>query len=211
MTGDAHAPEDELLKQAIAGDRAALSALLERHATSLRAQLLPQMPTRWQSVLSVEDVLQQTYADAFVDIRSLRSAETRTLQAWLLRLAKRNLIDAIRMLEAAKRGGDKRRIEATSREDSYVALHEMLGAVTNTPSRDARRQEAVGALDEAVSKLPETHRKVVQMYDLEGRSIEEVARAVGRTPGATYMLRARAHRMLAEAIGTPSKFFGDSM
>lgn len=206
-------PDDDnaLLTQAIAGDADALATLLERQGPVIRGQLIPQMPTRWQSLLSVEDVLQQTFADAFVDIKSLRTPDVRALHAWLLRLAKRNLIDAIRMLEAAKRGGDRKRVEATTREESFVALHEMLGAVTNTPSRDARRGEAISAMDVALAKLPEPHQTVIKQYDLESRSIEEVAKAIGRTPGATYMLRARAHRMLAEALGSPSKFFGDSM
>ncbi len=48
------------------------------------------------------------------------------------------------------------------------------------------------------------------MYDLEGRSVEDVAGALGRTPGAAYMLRARAHRWLREILGRSSDFFGNS-
>ena len=203
--------EPDLVGRAVRGDREALSLLLERVSPSVRAQLAPQMPTRWQSVLSLDDVMQQTYSDAFIDIGSLRATDERGLTAWLVRLATRNMIDAIRMLEAAKRGGDRRRVEAMSREDSYVALHEQLGAVSQTPSRDARRREAVGALDAALARLPEAYRTVVTLYDLEGQGIAEVASAVGRSEGATYMLRSRAHRMLAELMGSASRFVGDSM
>jgi RNA polymerase sigma factor (sigma-70 family) len=207
MPGD----DEVLISRAVEGDADALATLLEQIGPGLRPLLIPDMPTRWQAILSVDDVLQQTYSDAFLDIRSVKATDVGGLRAWLLRLAKRNMIDAIRMLEAAKRGGGHQRVEHQNREDSYVALHEMLGAVSNAPSRDARRREAVTALDQALARLPEAHRTVVTRYDLEGQPIAEVARALGRSEGATYMLRARAHRMLADLIGARSRFFGDSM
>jgi RNA polymerase sigma-70 factor (ECF subfamily) len=203
--------EDDVIARAVGGDHDALAKLLEQLGPGLRGQLIPEMPTRWQSILGVDDVLQQTYSDAFLDIRSVKATDINGLRAWLVRLAKRNIIDAVRMLEAAKRGGGRLQVEVQNREDSYVALHEMLGAVSNAPSRDARRREAVVALDRALARLPDAHRTVVTRYDLEGQPIGEVARAVGRSEGATYMLRARAHRMLAEMIGGASKYFGDSM
>jgi DNA-directed RNA polymerase specialized sigma24 family protein len=48
------------------------------------------------------------------------------------------------------------------------------------------------------------------MWDLEGHSVEEVAASLGRSPGAVYMLRARAHRQLAEIMGAPSRFLSGS-
>jgi DNA-directed RNA polymerase specialized sigma24 family protein len=48
------------------------------------------------------------------------------------------------------------------------------------------------------------------MYDLEGRPVQEVAQALGRSPGAVYMLRARAHRRLSEIMGTASRYVTDS-
>jgi DNA-directed RNA polymerase specialized sigma24 family protein len=47
---------------------------------------------------------------------------------------------------------------------------------------------------------------VIELYDLQERHIEEVAQSLGRSVGATYMLRTRAHRALAEALGSPSMF-----
>lgn len=205
------ADDGQLIARAIRGDQEALSCLLQRHAPDVRLQLSSQMPNRWRSLLSIDDVLQQTYADAFVAIGSLRATDAAGFKGWLAQLSKRNLIDAIRMLEAAKRGGDRRKVEAWSRDESYVALHEMLGAVSDPPSREARQREAIVALEDALGRLPDVHQRVVRMYDLDGCPIEDVANAIGRTVGATYMLRARALKMLSSLIGGKSKFFGDSM
>src|SRR5436190_709453 len=92
----------DLLPRAVAGDREALAALLERHGPAVRVRLRNAIPVRWQSVLSIDDVLQQTYADAFLDIERFDPAGSATFATWLKTLANRNLIDAIRALEAEK-------------------------------------------------------------------------------------------------------------
>jgi DNA-directed RNA polymerase specialized sigma24 family protein len=58
----------------------------------------------------------------------------------------------------------------------------------------------------AIGKLPDVYRQVVEMYDLKGHSADEVATALGRTQGAMFMVRKRAHRLLAELMGAPSRF-----
>ena len=57
-----------------------------------------------------------------------------------------------------------------------------------------------------VADMPIIYRTVVEMYDLEQRSVDDVARAVGRSPGAIFMLRSRAHRQLGALMGAASKF-----
>ena len=64
-------------------------------------------------------------------------------------------------------------------------------------------------LKKALESLPTAYRQVIEMYDLEGRPIEEVAVALKRSSGATYMLRSRAHRLLCEVMGTESKYLSE--
>ena len=81
---------EELLQQAVEGNREALSALLERHGPTVRAGLTTAIPQRWQAVLTVDDVMQQTYADAFLDIRRFVPHGTGSFVAWLTTIAKRS-------------------------------------------------------------------------------------------------------------------------
>ncbi len=60
--------DQSLLKQAASGDGRALADLLEEHTPTVRRSLAGKIPARLQSVLSVDDLLQQTYIDAFVNI-----------------------------------------------------------------------------------------------------------------------------------------------
>lgn len=206
MTGS----EAEMVRQAIAGDREGLTRLLEQYGPMARQRLAGRIPKRWQSVLSEDDVMQQTYVDAVRDIHRFVPQGEGAFLAWLVTLGKRNLLDAIRMLEAEKRGGGRVRVEARPRSESFVALYDMLGAVTSTPSRKVARAEAADWLEQAIESLPGAYRQAVQMLDIEGRSSREVAASLDRSIGAVYMLRARAHRLLGEMLGTGSRYFSDS-
>jgi len=201
--------EEELSDLALGGDADALAELFERFGPAVRAALAAEIPHRWQSVISADDVMQETYTDAFLGLSQFTPRGPGSFAAWLTTVARRNLLDALRMLEADKRGG-RRRIQGQGAEESLLALHDRLASTRSTPSRHASQKEAVAFLRSAIEQLPPKYRTVVEMYDLEGKPVTEVAAALGRSPGAVFMLRSRAHRMLAANLGAASKFLSDS-
>ena len=202
--------EDKLLDQAIAGDADALVRLLEQRGPEVRQKLTGEIPTRWQAVLSADDVMQETYIDAFLDVGRFHPRGEGSFTAWLSTLARRNLVDAVRMLEAEKRGKNRQRLQRRTADETLILLHEQLGHSRSTPSRHAARTEACKHLRRAIEKLPAAYRRVVEMYDLQGRPVAEVAAALERSPGAVFMLRSRAHRLLSVNMGTASLFLSDA-
>lgn len=199
---------DELLAKARSGDRDALVYLLEACAPPIRTRIESRISTAWRSVLEVDDVMQVTYMEACSRLASFKTGTAANFQAWLSRLAENNLIDAIRAMEAARRPDPRKQVRGKrTADESMVDLIEVLSSSSATPSRVVAKGEAVRHLDAALRKLPADYEKVVRMYDLEGKPIEEVAAALGRSEGATYMLRARAHDRLREAMGPIGNFF----
>ena len=196
-----------MLKQAVGGDTQALTALLEEYMPSVRQRLEGRIPPRWQSVLTIDDVVQQTSTDAFLGIGGFVERAEGSFRCWLLTIAENNLASALRMLAADKRGGNRRRVELRTREDSLVSLGEQLGATSSTPSRRAVRNETCRAMIGALDQLTPAYRLVVQMYDLDAQPMEDVARTLGRTTGAAYMIRDRAHRRLRQLLGRESEYF----
>lgn len=190
-----------------AGERPDLARLLVEHGPAIMRRVGGKIPRRWQAVLSAEDVLQQTSTDAFLHFDGFVPQTKDSFAAWLGKIAERNLVSALRMLEAEKRGGKQQRVEPRSEEDSFFALHEQIEALQSTPSRHAARADTHAALAYAVRQLPDAYRRVVQMFDLDGKPIEEVAEALGRSPGAIYMIRARAHQWLGDLLGSATKYF----
>jgi RNA polymerase sigma factor (sigma-70 family) len=82
----------------------------------------------------------------------------------------------------------------------------MLCQTMGTPSRFAARHEAAAAIRHAIDQLPDPQKQVVEMYDLMGKPVAEVAAALSRSEGAIYLLRVRAHRRLAELMGAPANY-----
>ncbi len=190
------------LARAPEGGEEALLALLEEHGPIVRAGLSGKIGQPWQSVISEDDVMQVTYLEAFLHFKQEKPQTVADFRRWLSRMADNNLRDAIRGLDAAKRPDPRRRVAPANPQDSTVALYEMLGGNTDTPSKAVARQDAESAMSPALAQLPEAYQQVVRLYDLDGLPIEQVAETLRRSPGAVYMLRARALDRLRTIFGT---------
>ncbi len=196
---DVAASADELVPRAVSGDRQALTSLLEAIAPEIRAVLSRELEPVWRSQIDIDDLLQTTYLEAFLRIRQFTSGPE-ALKSWLLQIGRNNLRDAIRELTRAKRPDPRARVQRKD-SDSHQELLDLLSATSTTPARRAARGELVDLLKAAIRTLPDSYQRVVEMFDLEGQPVPEIASALQRSPGAVYMLRARAHDRLREILG----------
>lgn len=202
---------DQLLEQAMKGDTSSLAKLLELCAPKVRPRIEGRISPAHRSSLDADDVMQVTYVEAVMRLSRFKGGGASGFLAWLTRMAENNLIDAIRSLEAARRPDPSRRVaNAGGTSGSVVALIDLLSGTMTTPSRHAAKDEAASHLDRALSSLPKDYEKVVRLFDLEGLEMTEVAHRLGKSEGAAYMLRARAHDRLREAMGPAAKFFSQA-
>ncbi len=203
------ASDRELLSSAISGDLDSLSVLLVRLTPELRRVLAGQIADHWRSVLEPDDILQVTFIEVFgkIGLFQPKSGDaTADFQAWVRTIMKHNLLDAIRGLESAKRPDPRRRADANLHGESHVSLIELIAGGTATPSREMAMQEAINAVEHALTKLPPDYARVLTLYDLKGLPVEEVSRELGKSVGAVYMMRARAHERLREVMGDVHRF-----
>lgn len=198
-----------LLSKAVKGDTDAISRLLFTVGPKIEQEL--SIGRRWRHALDAGDVMQITYLEAFLQISRFRPEQAASFEAWLRRIAENNLRDAIRGMERQKQPPPSRRVPFTGPTDeSFTGLYDQLAAKGTTPSRAFARKDIQRLIEAALSKLPADYAQVVRLYDLEGKSMEEVATAMGRSSGAIHMLRARAHDRLSELLETASSWFGSS-
>jgi RNA polymerase sigma-70 factor (ECF subfamily) len=200
---------DRFVERAIAGDRDALSSLLERAAGPLSSHLRGRIAQQWLTVLDVDDVIQVTFLEAFLRVEQLVATEERAFLAWLTRIADNNLRDAIRGLECEKRPPPGLRIQPTP-QDSVVSLLDVLGVTSATPSRGAARGEAKELLEEALLRLPPDYATVIRLYDLQRMSAPEIAERLGKSRGNVHMLRSRGLAWLRELLVSDSRFFSEA-
>lgn len=192
--------EDLLVAKSIEGERDALEALFERHHAALASWLSRQLPTKWQGQLGVDDIAQETYIDALLDIRRFTPRGEGSFRRWLFAIARNNLRNAIKSLEAEKRGGTRRRVN--SGEDAAVELFELVVG-SSTPGRKIARSEAVSMLQAALKQLPSEYRSILQLYDMDAIPMREAAPVIGKSEGAAFMTRQRAIRAIQRILLDP--------
>src|SRR5687767_6363131 len=99
-----HSAEAVLLRQAIAGDRIALSQLLLAHSDAIQrhvSHLLAQNPSE---ALSAEDVLQQTFVRAALSIGGFQQRGPNSFASWLMTIAGNLVRDAQKRRRRERRG-----------------------------------------------------------------------------------------------------------
>jgi RNA polymerase sigma-70 factor (ECF subfamily) len=133
-----------------------------------------------------EDVTEQTFLQAYRHFeRAQRESNGRPLRPWLIRIA-HNL--------AANYYRDRSRRPVTQLEDATV-----LTAPHGTEQMVEEREEVKEVLA-GVSNLPDDRREALIMRFALGMDNREIARALGRSEGATKVLIHRAIRQLEEAL-----------
>ncbi len=129
-----------------------------------------------------EDLTEQTFLQAYRHFeRALRESNGRPLRPWLIRIA-HNL--------AANFYRDRSRKPESAIEDA-----DMVSAPHTTESLVEGREE-LAAILAGVEKLPDDRREALIMRFALGMDNREIARALGRSDGATKVLLHRAIRQL---------------
>jgi RNA polymerase sigma-70 factor (ECF subfamily) len=134
-----------------------------------------------------EDLTEQTFLQAYRHFeRAQRESDGRPLRPWLIRIA-HNL--------AANLYRDRsRRPQSSLDEDAPVAT------AHSTEDLVDGRDELARVL-EGVKQLPDDRREALIMRFALGMDNREIARALGRTDGATKVLIHRAIRQLSDIVG----------
>jgi RNA polymerase sigma-70 factor (ECF subfamily) len=197
--------EHALAAQAVAGDRVALERLLLAHYDRLTRIIQPKLPPRLQSTQAVEDILQQTFLQAFRDVHNFSPRPDASFGDWLSRIADNRLLDAIKEHDRQKRGGDWHRVEGVANDDSrLIPLLDLLSSEEPNPSSVVARGEALHALQIALAGLEDDQRDAIQLHLLEGISLDGVATQLNRTPNAIRGLIHRGKQKLRDAMGRAS-------
>jgi RNA polymerase sigma factor (sigma-70 family) len=118
------------------------------------------------------------------------------------------VIDAARRVRRLKRGGQVAQVDLhTFEEDSFDGVWEWVFRDSkNAPDRPVRQREAREAIQVSLARLPEDQRDAVVSFYFGQQDAQEIARRLGRSPGAVRELLRRARANLARELGTASKW-----
>jgi len=172
--------EAELVVRAVAGDRAAFGALVERYAGVARRVARAVLGNRDDA----DDAAQDAMLLALVKLDQYDAR--RPFGPWLLRIV-------------ANAATDRRRRRSVRRVEPLDAG---LTAGGPRPDATAERRALNGRLREALAELPERRRMAVVLFDVEGYSHAEIAAVLGIPEGTVrsevFHGRRRLRALLAD-------------
>ena len=138
-----------------------------------------------------EDLTEQTFLQAYRHFeRAVAESDGRPLRPWLIRIA-HNL--------AANLYRDRSRRPQTNIDDTTVI------AAPHTTEELVEGRDELARILEGVGQLPDDRREALIMRFALGMDNKEIARALGRTEGATKVLIHRAIKQLEETVASPAE------
>ena len=173
---------EQLLHRARAGDGSTLGRLLELYRANLAVLARLQIGRRLQGKVDASDVVQEAFLGAYRDFRQFRGTTEKEFLSWLRQVLASVLANLIRHYQGTQcRDVRLERQLAVELEQSSQALDRNLVAAQSSPSQQAIRREQSVLLAEALGQLPEEWRELLILRHLEGMSLPEAARRMGRT------------------------------
>jgi RNA polymerase sigma-70 factor (ECF subfamily) len=195
---------EQLLPLARAGNATALGQLLERYRSYLALLARVQIGRRLRGKADPTDLVQETFLEAHRNWTQFRGSSEGELVNWLREVLASRLSELIRRyLGTQRRDVRLERALAVELDESSRVVDQGLIAPQSSPSQRAARREQAVLLADALERLPGDYREVIILHHMEGLSLPEVARRLGRSVHSVEKLWARALARLRRVLGGP--------
>jgi RNA polymerase sigma-70 factor, ECF subfamily len=173
-------PDEALVERVLGGDVQAFELLMRRNNSRLYRAIRSLVPDED----AVEELMQQAYVLAYTRLQQF--ARGALFSTWLLRIG---LNEALQRLRRERRW-------------PRVALEEEPAMPSTDPSPEQRlaRAQLNHLLEQLVDGLPESHRSVFVLREVQQLSTTEVADVLGLTPDNVKQRLSRAKAMLRAAL-----------
>jgi RNA polymerase sigma-70 factor, ECF subfamily len=179
-----------LVERARNGDPEAFRALVvryQRKAYAVALGIVKDPDLAW-------DVAQEAFVRVHQHLGEFKADAP--FSTWVLRIASNLSIDALRRERLARRSAIEDVPEAALAAGADGVLATALGV---NPQETALRRELAGKMTEALATLPEAHRTILVLRELEGLSYEELAERLS-IPRGTVMSRLFHARKKMQAL-----------
>jgi RNA polymerase sigma-70 factor, ECF subfamily len=169
-----------LVQRTQQGDRGAFRILFDRYHRRVFAVALGVV----KNPQDAHDVVQEAFVKVHRHLGNFQGASS--FYTWLYRITMNLSIDHIRRKKSARQVDFD---EAVGRGEDADDPGHVLPAIANAdPGKTHSRKELAEKIQQALATLPEIHRQVILLRELEGLSYEEIA-AVMKVPKGTIMSR----------------------
>jgi len=176
--------EDErdrrLVREVLGGNREAFRGLVERH----QSRVLHLARSVLKNPSDAADIAQETFVRAFVNLESYRSEGSFT--AWIAKIANNLAIDFLRRQKTQAPVEFDEGFAESESETMQAGL--LAGRLRSDPQSLTLRRELGEQLELAMAQLPEKHRAILVLREVDGLSYEELSQVL-EIPIGTVMSR----------------------
>jgi RNA polymerase sigma-70 factor, ECF subfamily len=187
-----------LVKRVQSGDQRAFRTLVERYQRKVYSVAYGMLKDREEAM----DVSQEAFVKVYKYLDHFKGDSS--FYTWLYRITVNICIDVIR-----KRGGGGRtedvEFDETMAHDTAEAQIGALGSRLGTnPQKSALRRELAEKIQEALAQIPEKHRAILLLREVEGLSYEDLSRVLeipkGTVMSRLFHARAKVQKILSEYL-----------
>ena len=181
-----------LVKRVRSGDQRAFKLLVERYQRKIYSVALGMLRDKEEAL----DVSQEAFVKVYKYLDHFKGDSS--FYTWLYRITVNICIDSIRRRGATK--GEHVEFDESVALDTAEANIGSLGSRLGTnPQKSALRKELANKIQEALQEVPEKHRGILLLREIEGMSYEEIALTL-KIPKGTVMSRLFHARVKVQKI-----------
>jgi RNA polymerase sigma-70 factor (ECF subfamily) len=179
-----HEPDGdiELVRRVRQGDEAAFRRVVDIHGPRLYLLAMSMLGNREDA----QDVVQETFVGAFRGLRGFQGRST--VKTWLTRILMNNVANLRRSRHLRK---------TLPLGEAEEQLGEALAELATETGRADVRMDIAAVL----SRLPQEHREVIVLREIQSMTYDEIAAALGVPRGTVESRLFRARQKLKEILG----------
>ena len=186
-----------LVKRVRGGDQRAFKLLVERYQRKVYAVALGMLKSREDAM----DVSQEAFVKVYKYLDHFKGDSS--FYTWLYRITVYISIDVLR--KRAGGGGEPVEYDENVPMDLSEANIGALGTRLGTnPQKSALRRELAEKIQEALAQVPEKHRAILLLREVEGMSYEDLSRTLeipkGTVMSRLFHARAKVQKILSEYL-----------
>ncbi|MCS7064038.1 MAG: sigma-70 family RNA polymerase sigma factor [Methylacidiphilales bacterium] len=195
-------PDEHYVRLALGGEVGAFDVLIERYKRKLYVYVFNMIGHREDA----DDVLMDAFIRAYQNLHRFRGGAS--FSTWLYRIAHNRALDFLRrnkmrqniFKEKWHAEGEEAGNETAEGQVKSEVQEIRDESVAGDVGRGVQNRELERKLNECLQKLSDNHRAVVVMYDIQGKSHEEIAAVMGCSVGTVRSRLHYAHAQLQNCL-----------
>jgi RNA polymerase sigma-70 factor (ECF subfamily) len=181
-----------LVQRVQTGDQRAFKLLVERYQRKVYAVALGMLRDKEEA----RDVAQEAFIKVYRYLAHFKGDAS--FYTWLYRITVNICIDSMR--RKGSKGNEHLEFDESLQLDTAEANLGALGTRLGTnPQKSALRRELAERITAAIAQIPEAHRQILLLREVEGMSYEDIARTL-EIPKGTVMSRLFHARLKMQKI-----------